>query len=699
EYARSSGANAHSAISAYNAGGTGRGIKIAVVDSGINPELPEFAGKIDPASRDVAASRGIVDNEGHGTAVSATAAAARNGSGMMGVAFDSTIISLNTSNPNNCTEEKGCKHSDSAIAQAIDIARQNGAKVINISLGGDGTSSAVLNAVYRATSAGIVIVMSAGNEGREEKGSNPGGFALQSAQHGNGALIIAGAVDASRQITDFSNKAGTGAQHYLMALGSRVVAPNQHGTLYYWNGTSFSAPVISGAAALLASAFPNLTGQQIVRLLLTTADDAGDPGRDAVYGNGILNITRAFQPQGQTTMAGSSAPVSTTGNGQGSGTMGDATPMVGGAIILDGYSRAYAVDLAATLSRAAQEQPLAQAIGGGEYRTAGASVGATSVSITMKRNPRAQTEVGLAPTSLTYEDSRKAHAVAGVALSRLTPQTAVAFGFSESGRALQQRLAGLGGNAFLVARDPMSRAGFHADASTSIGVRQDLGPVALTVTSERGEVRNPGLRQHLGRPGYNIGAVTADRSIGPASLSLGASRLQEEATVLGGRFSEAFSSGGSTSYFLDSGVNLDLGGGWGAYASYRRGWTSIQGTGALVSDGRLSTDAFAFDLSKLGAFASRDKLAFRVMQPLRVRSGGFDLNVPVSYDYATGGVGYQQRFFNLAPTGREIDYELAYSVGALGGNLGVNAFFRTDPGHIEAMKNDVGGAIRFTLGF
>ncbi|MDP8994495.1 MAG: S8 family serine peptidase, partial [Pseudomonadota bacterium] len=86
--------------------------------------MPEFAGRIDPASRDVASNRGITDTEGHGTAVSATAAAARNGSGQMGVAFDSTIISLNTANPNNCDGDKGCKHSDADIARAIDIARE-----------------------------------------------------------------------------------------------------------------------------------------------------------------------------------------------------------------------------------------------------------------------------------------------------------------------------------------------------------------------------------------------------------------------------------------------------------------------------------------------------------------------------------------------------------------------------------------------
>jgi hypothetical protein len=183
------------------------------------------------------------------------------------------------------------------------------------------------------------------------------------------------------------------------------------------------------------------------------------------------------------------------------------------------------------------------------------------------------------------------------------------------------------------------------------------------------------------------------------NLTVAATRLDEEQSVLGGRFSSAFSAGGSTTYFVDSNASMNLGRGWGAFASYRRGWTTMPGTGALVDKGQLRTNAFAFDLAKVNAFSNGDKLAFRVMQPLRVAKGGFDLNVPISYDYATGAVAHEQRFFNLAPNSREIDYEVAYGVDAFGGNLGLNAFLRTHPGHIREMQNDVGGVIRYTLGF
>lgn len=699
EYQTSRAAVQANAIVAYDAGATGQGVKIAVVDTGINAASPEFAGRIDPASRDVVANRGVSDSDGHGTAVSAVAAAARNGSFMQGVAYQATILSLRTDEVGPCTGEDGCQFADRDIATAVDIARQNQARVINMSLGGSTPTPTLLAAINRATSAGIVVIISAGNDGATPEGANPDGFALDSARMaGNGLLIIAGATDAARQLAAFSNKAGDGAQFFLAALGDRVPAFDHTGQQFLFSGTSFAAPAIAGAAALLAQAFPNLTGAQIVSLLLQTADDAGAAGIDRIFGNGILNIARAFQPQGQTMLAGSAIPISLSDNGEASPAMGDAQGQMAGVVVLDGYSRAFAVDLARTLSLARREQPLTQALQPG-VRSATGGAGPIALTVTMRRSLTGHPEVGLAQTGLSYEDATKARAIAGLAISRITPDLALAIGFSESGKALQQRLGGQGQTAFLVARDPMARTGFTADGGTAVGVRQRLGACALTVTSERGRVYNAGLRLRAGEPGYSMSTVTADRAFGPATLSLGLAHLSEERTILGGRFSDAFGNGGAASTFLDLAATIRLGDGWSSHAAYRRGWTRMPGTGALVDRGRLATDAFAFDLSKRHMLIAGDSFAIRIMQPLRVRSGGLDLRLPISYDYQTGGVGYEMRQFSLAPKGRELDFEAAYAVRLLGGFLDLNGFYRKDPGHIDALSDDIGGAIRFTSDF
>ena len=140
-------------------------------DTGINPALSEFAGRIDRASGDVAGNRGVSDEGGHGTAVSAVAAAARNGSNTMGVAFDATIVSQRADEPGSCASKDGCAFYDGAIAAGIDAARQAGARVINLSLGGSTPGSTLLSAMNRAVSAGVVLVISAGNDGETSQGS------------------------------------------------------------------------------------------------------------------------------------------------------------------------------------------------------------------------------------------------------------------------------------------------------------------------------------------------------------------------------------------------------------------------------------------------------------------------------------------------------------------------------------------------
>ena len=115
--------------------------------------------------------------------------------------------------------------------------------------------------------------------------------------------------------------------------------------------------------------------------------------------------------------------------------------------------------------------------------------------------------------------------------------------------------------------------------------------------------------------------------------------------------------------------------------------------------GRLATEAFAFDLGKAGLLRMDDRLGFRIAQPLRVRSGGLGVMLPVGYSYETLATQYAVTEFNLAPEGREIDLEAAYSLAVGGGWLGANAFLRRQPGHVRAAPDDVGGSVRFTLGF
>lgn len=705
EFRRSEGIAHANAVTAYENGATGAGVTAAVIDSGLATSIAEFNGRVSPASRDVAGNRGIGDVGGHGTSVTAVLAAARNDANIVGMAFDATILTLRTDEPGTCESEDGCSHLTSDIAAAIDIAVQNDARVINISLGGGGAATPGMRAaVGRAARAGVVIVISAGNEGDTPDGANPDLLAqVALTNEANGHVIIAGSVDNGDAISEFSNRAGVGQSVYLAALGERVRSFDQNAQTFLYSGTSYSTPQIAGAVALLAQAFPNLSGREIVQLLFTSARDGGAAGDDPIYGQGILDLRAAFSPQGGTSVAGSAGAISLTGNGTLSEPMGDAAQTGMGAIILDGFDRAFAVDLAQTVRRAPSQRHLVHALGSRSTAQAVTSAGRDAmiaVSIDAGAGP-----AEVARLSLRGEDAERARVAAGIAAARIDPDTTIAFGFSQGGDAVGAQLSGRVRPAFLVADSAYGARGFAGRTDTSFALRHRIGDTGVTVFGEQGDAYSladtyrTAFDDPYRRSRYSLAGIAADRAFGGVRLDAAFSYASEEESVLGARFANGFGNPGSRSVFADAGVRYDAGNGWSFAADARHGWTLADATTGLIDGGTIRSYAFSADASKYGVFGDDDRLSFRLAQPLRVYGGGLDLTLPTSYDYATLTPGYSETRFNLAPDGREIDAEAAYGRALWGGWLSANLFYRRDPGHIDALRDDYGAAMRYTLGF
>jgi hypothetical protein len=690
------------AITAWQQGATGQGVKIAVVDSGINPNLAEFTGRIDPASRDVAGNRGLGDDDGHGTAVAATAAAARNDAQNVGIAFDATILSFRADDPGSCATSDGCNFFDGAIAQGIDAARFAGARVINMSLGGSAPSSTLMSAMQRAVNAGIILVISAGNDGQDPlKGGNADPFTLVPAQNFPGQVIIAGSVGSDdgvggtnlNMLSDFSNRAGQGQNWYLGALGYRVRTIDNTGTGFLYSGTSFSAPIITGAVALVAQAFPNLSPAEIVDLLFRTADDLGSAGDDSIYGQGRLNITRAFQPVGQTSFAGTETAVTdavvsgdmpeVAGDGSQSGKMG--------AIIIDGYDRAFVMNLAKGLRQAAARRPLERSLTG-HVKGSAAEAGPVSIAMSVAERPGLPGVYDLMRFGVGPEDARRSRLVAGSALARIDGKTRAGFGIGQGAKAIERQLTEAESGAFLIARDISGDPGFETRRGTSMALRRNLGFAGLTVASEQGKVwRN--VRTDAAEQSYRWTGITLDSRFGRDSWgSVGLSRLEEDDTLLGGRLGSLYGSTGSSSLFLDLEARRNLGNGWSATVMGRRGWTEF-------ASGKFRTGAYSFDLAKFGLLRDRDRFGLRIAQPLRVEGGGMSLLLPTGYDYQTESATSSREFLSFRPSGREIDAEVSYSTGLGQGWLGANIFARRQPGHIASADPDMGAAIRYSLGF
>jgi hypothetical protein len=654
-------------------------------------------------------------------------AAAKDDRDIQGMAFDATILALRADQAGSCAptaqsvDEAGCSFFDSAIATGVDRAVDNKARVINISLGSaGGASSALRTAIDRATSAGVVVVVSAGNEGDKLDPAfdpnSPSPFAQSLVANGNGLVIIATAVDDNGIITKFSNKAGAAQNAVLSALGKGICCEYRNDTIYrlvandgtsvrVFNGTSYSAPQISGAAALLAQAFPNLTGAQIVNLLLTSARDAGAAGTDTIYGRGILDIGRAFAPAGTTSLAGTTMAVPLIGNGgTTSAAMGDAalSPMSANAVVLDSYGRAYDINIAEGISASAARLRLAPALVD-QGRSVSISHGTTDLAFSISASNAGS--VGLSPLLLSYGQQSQARILAGRVSAAIARDTRFSLGIRQAAAGQVAALQGNSGAAFLTATDARMEGGFERVPDQSFAMRHQLGRFGLIGSVEAGHARvfergGAALLRHTdNRYPYASVGVSLDRKIGPASFAFGANWMREDATVLGARFANFIGQNGARSLFVDGRADVTLIGSWSLGASWRQGWTNANAGASLTARSSLQSNAFSLDLSGAHVLTRGDRIAFRIAQPLRVTRGGLALNVPVAYDYATLGTTFAVRQISLAPKGQEIASELVWGVPIYSGHFSSNLFWRHEPGHFESAPDDVGIAFRLQFDF
>jgi hypothetical protein len=246
----------------------GHGVTIAVLDSGVAADATFGLGRLSTLDVGLGTAAAGGAEGGHGTAVAALAAG--QASDAPGVAPAANILSVRV------TGDDG-KSDAFTVAQGILAAVDAGAKIVNISLGGYGTNAALDSAIDYATSHGAVIVAAAGND--------------QAAQltwpAADPRVISVGAVDATGQQAIFSN---SGPQLQITAPGLGLQTAWTDGARVNFDGTSGSSPIVAGAIAAIMSQDSSLTPAQAWQVLQTHASEAGVPGPDPNYGNGVLNL-------------------------------------------------------------------------------------------------------------------------------------------------------------------------------------------------------------------------------------------------------------------------------------------------------------------------------------------------------------------------------------------------------------------------
>ncbi len=207
---------------AWEAGATGRGIVVGVIDDGIDPSQPDLIGAISPLSIDILSGRGQLQGAGtHGSELAGFIGARFNGTGVVGIAYESTILTVRAEQAGNCGSN--CSFSTVDLARGLRYAVDNGARVVNFSLGSNNPSGATFESTLaEMTARGTIIVISAGNEGDADP-RWPARYAADPAIS-KGLIIVAGALTQNDEIASFSNLAGVAQNWYVVAPGSRVVS-------------------------------------------------------------------------------------------------------------------------------------------------------------------------------------------------------------------------------------------------------------------------------------------------------------------------------------------------------------------------------------------------------------------------------------------------------------------------------------------
>jgi type VII secretion-associated serine protease mycosin len=267
----------------------GAGVLVAVVDSGVDADHPQLSrpGKV-REGRDfylAGALPGAFDCVSHGTGVAGIIAAdVVPGIGFHGVAPDADILPVRITDRDISDQGASLQIDPQVVANGIRYAADQNAKVINLSLAGLSNFPAIRDAVAYAVAKDAVVVAAAGNAQQDATTELPSYPAAYPGVLGVGAVDIDGARMSTSQVGPYVG---------VVAPGSKVLAATRVGGHAYVDGTSFAAPFVAATAALVRSAWPQLSAAQVIQRIEATASPArGGPDSDA-YGAGLINPYRA----------------------------------------------------------------------------------------------------------------------------------------------------------------------------------------------------------------------------------------------------------------------------------------------------------------------------------------------------------------------------------------------------------------------
>jgi Subtilase family len=286
----------------------GSGVVVAVIDSGINPDVSDLSGSVidGPDYTGVHTSPNNANWGEHGTWMASIIAGHGHdggGDGIIGVAPESRVLSVRVipdkGDPGyTAYNQEPEQQIQDELAEGIKTAVKDKAKVISMSIGYSQASGTVRDAIQYAYSSGVVLVASSGNSGDNDTqhGSSVTGMAPVSFPAEYPGVISVGAVARGGAAASFSSN---NLSVQVAAPGMAVPAQGRNGLYYTVDGTSPACALVAGVAALIESRYPGISPAQVTQALTSTAQQSGGGGYNVRTGFGIVDADAALAKAGQ----------------------------------------------------------------------------------------------------------------------------------------------------------------------------------------------------------------------------------------------------------------------------------------------------------------------------------------------------------------------------------------------------------------
>ncbi len=750
EYQNQYGLGLINSSAAYARGATGQGMIIGVTDSGLDITHKEFSfSKVAPGS-DLSYSNYTpnTDQKRHGTIVSSIAAGIKDDDGIHGVAYDAKIffvaIQLSAPDPDydpiDLGDDTGAgapdySGIDNFFDQLFDIFKSNGVGVVNNSYGWSGNindynetqlRSAFPKTIAAMAQAGVpdfdktIFVWSAGNAGSyADQGADysspeviPGMAYLISELQG--ITVAVASVDENGVISDFSNRCGASKDYCIAAPGEsiRIAYPTtlsdpgifettdacvmDNSCYAIGSGTSFAAPHVAGAIALLYQYFDGQLGNtEVLQRLFLTANKSGIYADNDIYGQGLMDLETATAPVGQTSIATINSltslifPTSSTSIGYVKGLIGDGLSMNlnKGFIVLDELGAPFYRNLRSTSVNAL---PALEHL---SYQYTNPSLRvhrvdrelADNTFLTLGLNQLNYGEYEAAP-SLWARDEEK---INYFALKKYLANDKFYFlgqgvnpslflGFNQDRKFLNQFF---GREESTSPYLNFAKEGSFLGAGKSLSRRSAISGAFFTG-------RHPDLAYLPNHDQKSSGLVVEYQTLlENKEVSFQSGVLLESSAMLGSSFRGAYGRlDDSLTYF--SGINTTFNfSNFRLMGSYFYGMTKPDlGQEGIIKDvSALTSSSFNLTLYKEGFFNKQDSFGFSLSQPLRLESGEIDFSLPYRRT-VTKEVLFNDFSASLDSSGRQVDIEFIYSTPIRNGYLRSRIGLSKDQGHISRSK-------------